>query len=277
MTKSTPVLGVRALTKRFGGLEALSQVDFDVHAGEVVGLVGDNGAGKSTLVKLLSGVHQPTSGHIEVDGERRELTSPVDASDAGIATVYQDLSLAMQRNVAANFFLGRELVVDHWLGRRLGILDRREMERRTHESLAKLLTRVPDVRSSCRVLSGGQRQGLAIARAVTWCGRVLLLDELTSALGVEQQAEVLEIIRRTRDLGIAVVLVSHQMRDVVSVCDRVVVLRLGALAADLAKDELDVDVLVGYITGATPPRPTRRDDISGAGRSTPPVTTGARP
>jgi simple sugar transport system ATP-binding protein len=254
MAGDAPVLGVRGVTKRFGGLEALSEVDFDVHAGEVVGLVGDNGAGKSTLVKILSGVHAPSAGHVEIDGEPRELSSPAVATEAGIATVYQELSLTMQRSVASNFFLGRELVVRHPLGRRLGWLDRREMERQTRQSLSKLLTRVPDVRSACRTLSGGQRQGLAIARAVTWCGRVLILDEPTSALGVEQQREVLDIIRRTRELGIAVLLISHQMQEVVAVCDRVVVLRLGEVVAVLEKQELAVDTLVGYITGSTPAR-----------------------
>lgn len=255
MTGQGPVLGVRAASKHFGGVEALKDVTFEVAAGEVVGLVGDNGAGKSTLVKLLSGVHAPSSGHIELDGVQQRFERPSDATEAGIATVYQDLSLAMQRSVAANFFLGRELTSRTRLGRFFGLLDRGAMERRTHEALSRLLTRVPDVRTPCRALSGGQRQGLAIARAVSWCDRLLILDEPTSALGVEQQREVLEIIRRARDTGIAVLFVSHQMHDVVSVCDRAVVLRLGSIAAVLGRDELTVDSLVGYITGALAPRP----------------------
>ncbi len=252
--EKAPTLRVRGVTKRFGGVEALRGVDLEVGAGEVVGLVGDNGAGKSTLVKILSGVQPPTTGWIELDGEEQGFERPVDATRAGIATVYQDLSLAMQRSVAANFFLGRELTRPGILGRRLGLLDRRLMDRRTHESLSQLLTRVPDVRTACRTLSGGQRQGLAIARAVTWCDRLLILDEPTSALGVEQQREVLEIIRRARQTGVAVLFVSHQMHDVVAVCDRAVVLRLGGVAAVLEGEELHVDNLVGYITGALAPR-----------------------
>lgn len=254
MTTERPVLGVRELTKSFGGVEALKGVSFEVAPGEVVGLVGDNGAGKSTLVKILSGVQPPSSGWIELGGARQSFERPIDATRAGIATVYQDLSLAMQRSVAANFFLGRELTRDGFLGRRLGVLDRRRMERRTHDSLSQLLTRVPEVTSACRTLSGGQRQGLAIARAITWCERLLILDEPTSALGVEQQHEVLEIIRRAKRTGIGVLFVSHQMSDVVSVCDRAVVLRLGGVAAALEGEELNVDTLVGYITGSLPPR-----------------------
>ncbi len=266
MHRRNPVLAVREVTKNFGGVQALGNVSFEVAAGEVVGLVGDNGAGKSTLVKVLSGVHGPSSGHIELDGSPQRFERPVDATRAGIATVYQDLSLAMQRSVAANFFLGRELISTRWLGRRFGLLDRREMEKRTHDALSKLLTRVPDVHTPCRALSGGQRQGLAIARAVTWCDRLLILDEPTSALGVEQQREVLDIIRRARSTGIAVLFVSHQMNDVVSVCDRAVVLRLGAVAATLSGTELTVDALVGYITGSLPARDVQTATSAGGAR-----------
>jgi len=261
------VLSVRWVTKHFGGVEALSDVSFEVSAGEVVGLVGDNGAGKSTLVKMLSGVHTASSGYLEIDGVRQHFERPSDATAAGIATVYQDLSLAMQRSVAANFFLGRELTSPTGVGRLFGILDRRAMERQTHEALSRLLTRVPDVRIPCRALSGGQRQGLAIARAVTWCDRLLILDEPTSALGVEQQREVLDIIRRARDTGVGVLLVSHQMNDVVSVCDRAVVLRLGRVATVLEREELTLETLVGYITGALTSPPTCPVDATPGARS----------
>ncbi len=247
---TAPILKVKDVSKTYGGLRALHGVSMDAFPGEVVGLVGDNGAGKSTLMKIVAGAQPPTAGDIEVGGERRVFANPIDAVEAGISTVYQDLSLAMHRDVAANFFLGRELMSSGWLGRRLGWLDRTAMTERTREELARLHTRIPNVEVMCRELSGGQRQALAIARAAAWCRRVLLLDEPTSALGVKQQHEVLELIRRIRDRGVAVVLVSHQMQDVVSVCDRVTVLRLGEVAAKLTKDEITVDNLVAYITGA---------------------------
>jgi ABC-type sugar transport system ATPase subunit len=247
---AAPVLRVKSVSKTYGGLRALQNVTLEAFPGEVVGLVGDNGAGKSTLMRIVAGAQPPSSGEIEVDGERRVFANPVDAVEAGISTVYQDLALAMQRDVVANFFLGRELLSEGWLGQRLGWLDRAAMRERTREELARLHTRIPNVDVMCRDLSGGQRQALAIARAAAWCRRVLLLDEPTSALGVKQQHEVLELIRRIRDRGVAVVLVSHQMQDVVSVCDRVTVLRLGNVAARLSKDEITVEDLVAYITGA---------------------------
>jgi ABC-type sugar transport system ATPase subunit len=248
--RNAPILRVKNVSKLYGGLRALDGVSIDAFPGEVLGVVGDNGAGKSTLMKIVAGVQPPTSGDIEVAGEHRVFATPSDAVESGISTVYQDLALAMHRDVAANFFLGRELTSSGWLGRRLGWLDRQAMRERTREELAKLHTRIPNVESQCRELSGGQRQALAIARAAAWCRRVLLLDEPTSALGVKQQHEVLELVRRIRDRGVAVVLVSHQMQDVVSVCDRVAVLRLGNVAARLAKDQITVETLVAYITGA---------------------------
>ena len=247
---AAPALKVKNVSKTYGGLRALEAVSLTAFPGEVVGLVGDNGAGKSTLMRIVAGAQPPTSGEIEVDGQARVFANPIDAVEAGISTVYQDLALAMHRDVVANFFLGRELVSPGWLGRRLGWLDRPAMTARTRDELARLQTRIPNVEVMCRELSGGQRQALAIARAAAWCRRVLLLDEPTSALGVKQQHEVLELIRRIRDRGVAVVLVSHQMQDVVSVCDRVTVLRLGNVAARLGKDEITVENLVAYITGA---------------------------
>jgi ABC-type sugar transport system ATPase subunit len=257
-------LGVCGISKRFGGLHALRGVDLQVDRGEVVGLVGDNGAGKSTLMKIIAGVQQPTTGHIAVDGEIRRFSRPSDAVAAGISTVYQDLALAMERDVVANFFLGRELVRPGFLGSRLGWLDRREMRRRTGQELAKLRTRIPDIEARCRDLSGGQRQALAIARAAAWCDRVLLLDEPTSALGVEQQHEVLDLIRRVRDLGAGVLLVSHQMPDVLAVCDRITVLRLGSVVASVDRAGLSVEDLVGYITGAKSAEPAGTAAFAGS-------------
>jgi simple sugar transport system ATP-binding protein len=243
-------LAVRDLTKHYGGVQALRGVSLDVGAGEVLGIVGDNGAGKSTLLKILSGATFPSSGQVLLDGAPVQFASPAAAHEAGIATVYQDLALAGQRDVVANFFLGREKLSGNWLARRIGWLDRRAMASHTVSELARLRTRIPDVRLASRDLSGGQRQALAIARAAAWTSRVLLLDEPTSALGVEQQQQVLTLIRRVAGEGIAVILISHQMPDVLRVCDRAVVLRLGGVAATLAGTELNSENLVGYITGA---------------------------
>jgi simple sugar transport system ATP-binding protein len=243
-------LAVRDLTKHYGGVQALRGVTLQIDAGEVLGLVGDNGAGKSTLLKILSGATFPSSGQVLLDGQPVQFANPAAAHDAGVATVYQDLALAGQRDVVANFFLGKEQLAGNWLARRIGWLDSKAMAAHTVSELARLRTRIPDVRLASRDLSGGQRQALAIARAVAWTSQVLLLDEPTSALGVEQQQQVLDLIRRVRDEGIAVLLVSHQMPDVLRVCDRAVVLRLGLVAATLTGTELTSENLIGYITGA---------------------------
>jgi simple sugar transport system ATP-binding protein len=232
------MLEVRNLAKHFGGVQALRGVSLHVDGGEVLGLVGDNGAGKSTLLKILSGALRPSSGEIEVDGRPVTFTDPHAAREHGVATVYQDLALAAQRDVVANFFLGREITRRfawlgmHWLD--LGWLDNKAMTEHTVKELARLGTRIPDVHAMARDLSGGQRQALAIARAAAWSSSILLL----------------ELIRRVRGEGIAVLLISHQMPDILAVCDRAVVLRLGQVAATLEAGDLTSENLVGYITGA---------------------------
>jgi len=243
-------LAVRDLTKHYGGVQALRGVTLHVDAGEALGIVGDNGAGKSTLLKILSGANFPSSGQVLLDGEPVRFANPAAAHEAGVATVYQDLALAGQRDVVANFFLGREKLSGNWLARRVGWLDCRAMATHTVSELARLRTRIPDVHLASRDLSGGQRQALAIARAAAWSSKVLLLDEPTSALGVEQQQQVLELVRRVSGEGIAVILISHQMQDILAVCDRVVVLRHGLVAATLAGSDLTSENLVGFITGA---------------------------
>jgi len=243
-------LKVVGVSKRYGGVVALDNVNFEVRHGEVVGLVGDNGAGKSTLLKIMAGATVPSSGHIEVNGLRQTFGSPADAAAVGVSTVYQDLALSPKRDVTENFFLGRELLRKNWLGTRLGWLDRAQMKKVTQARLAELRVRIRDLDAECGSLSGGQRQALAIARAAAWCSSALLLDEPTSALGAEQHSEVLELIRNTRSAGRAVVLISHQMPDILTTCDRVVVLRLGRIAAILEREQLNGDDLVGYITGA---------------------------
>ena len=244
-----PVLETRGLAKRYGSLVALDGVNLALRQGEVLALVGDNGAGKSTLLKLLSGDIEPTAGEIRVNGEPQVFRRQTDATAAGIATVYQDLALAPDLDVTANLFLGRELRHRRGVRRLLRSLDRAEMRRRTDLALQRVHIRVPDITSECSRLSGGQRQAVAIARAITWCQHVLLLDEPTAALGVEQQREVLNLIGRVRAEGVSVILVSHQLPHVMEIADRIAILRRGRLAALIDKDTVTVERLVALITG----------------------------
>lgn len=218
-TSRPPVLSLRGISKNFGAVSALTDVDLDINAGEIVALVGDNGAGKSTLVKILAGAHMPSSGSITFDGQPVTLANPAAALKLGIATVFQDLALCENLDVVANIFLGREL---HPLR-----LDEVSMEVRAWTLLKELSARIPSVREPVASLSGGQRQTVAIARSLLMEPRVILLDEPTAALGVAQTAEVLNLIERVRDRGLGVVMISHNMEDVRAVADRIVVLRLG--------------------------------------------------
>ena len=252
-TDSTPVLEVRDLTKSFGAIQALRGVSLSVHAGETVALVGDNGAGKSTLVKCISGVHRPDGGEMLLDGEPLEAADPKASRERGIETVYQDLALVEELDVAGNFFLGREMFRGGALGRAIGLLDLKEMRRRSQEALDEIHVRIPDISKPVAKMSGGQRQGVAIGRAVFWGRRLLILDEPTAALGVDQSAEVLMTVERLRERGLAVLIISHNMQNVMRVADRVVVLRQGLRVADLPKSETDAQQIVGYITGALEP------------------------
>jgi D-xylose transport system ATP-binding protein len=237
-----PVVVMEGIGKRFGSVQALSDVDFDVSAGEVVALVGDNGAGKSTLVKVLAGVHEPDAGTIRVGGRPVHLANPRAAQAAGISTVFQDLSLCDNLDVVANLFLGQERT-------HIGVLDEVDMEREAWGLLKQLSAKIPSVRIPVAGLSGGQRQTVAIARSLVGKPRVVMLDEPTAALGVAQTAEVLNLIERLRDQGLGVVLITHNMADVQAVADRVVVLRLGCNAVDLGADAT-AEELVAAITGA---------------------------
>jgi len=247
--RARPFIEVRDVTKRYGSLYALRGASLELHAGEVVGLVGDNGAGKSTLVNILSGVLQATSGSMLVDGQEVSFRTPVDARKAGIETVYQDLSLAPDLSIWANMFLGREQVVGGPLGR-IGWLDRKAMIAKTTDGLSQTNIRIASVLSRVGRLSGGQRQAVAVGRAVSWGSHVLLMDEPTAALGVEQQQRVGELIKRVASNGIAVLLISHNLPQVYDICDRVVVLFRGETVADLTTSEIDIDDIVGWITGS---------------------------
>jgi simple sugar transport system ATP-binding protein len=225
-------------------------VSFTLDRGMVVGLLGDNGAGKSTLVKCLSGRIRPSGGQILIDGRPTAITGPEHARELGIETVHQDLALLESLDVVANLFMNRELVRSHWPARRLGWLDRKAMERQARAMLDQLEIRVPSLRQPVASLSGGQRQAIAVGRAVGWGQHIVLLDEPAAALGVEQSAHVLELCERLAARGVAVLLVSHNMQHVLDVCQRAVVLRHGAKVADRAIDGLTGQDLVALITGA---------------------------
>jgi simple sugar transport system ATP-binding protein len=244
-----PLLEARDLVKRYGSVEALRGASFTVHPGEVVALIGDNGAGKSTLVKCLSGVEQPDSGQILVDGKPVSLDSPTAARGHGIETAYQDLAVAPDLDPAANLFLGREIRRPGLLGK-IGMLDKAKMRAEATEQFAKFGVSLPDLSVPIGALSGGQRQSVAVARSVAWASRLVFLDEPTAALGVVQRERVLDVVRRVRDTGMAVVLISHNMPEVLSVADRVEVLRLGSRVARFNAAEAKLEDLVGAMTGA---------------------------
>ncbi|MFV2197585.1 ATP-binding cassette domain-containing protein [Nocardiopsis sp. LOL_012] len=252
---STPVLELSGISKTFGAVRALSEVDFHVAPGEVVALLGDNGAGKSTLVKVIAGAHAADSGGtVSWEGEPVSIDSPSDAQRLGIATIYQDLALCDNLDIVANLFLGNEEL--HFPG----TLDEVAMESRARELLDSLSVRIPSLRVPVASLSGGQRQIIAIARSLLGQPRVVMLDEPTAALGVAQTAQVLDLIERLRDQGLGVVLISHNMADVRAVADRAVVLRLGRNAGDFPIAETSYEEIVAAITGAADNPVTRRSE-----------------
>ncbi|WEO77040.1 ATP-binding cassette domain-containing protein [Cryobacterium sp. SO2] len=244
------VLSLRGIDKNFGAVQALTDIDLDIYSGEVVALVGDNGAGKSTLIKILAGVHPQDGGTISHDGKAVSINNPADSNNLGIATVYQDLALCDNLDVVANLFLGHEL------GR--ATINEVEMEKRSWGLLRQLSARIPSVRIPVASLSGGQRQTVAIARSLIGEPRIVILDEPTAALGVAQTAEVLNLIERLRERGLAVVLISHNMADVQAVADRIVVLRLGRNNGEFRVADVTYEDIIAAITGATDNAVTRR-------------------
>jgi D-xylose transport system ATP-binding protein len=253
-TASTPeaLLRLRGVSKSFGAVNALTDIDLEVSSGEVVALVGDNGAGKSTLVKVLAGVHQADSGSISFDGSEVHIADPSAAIGLGIATVFQDLALCENLNVVENLFLGQELSPLR--------LDEVGMEVKSWELLRQLSAKIPTVRIPIASLSGGQRQTVAIARSLLGDPRIIILDEPTAALGVAQTAEVLDLIERLRQRGLGVIMISHNMEDVRAVADRIVVLRLGRNNGEFDAHTVSSEDLVAAITGATDNVVTRRRD-----------------
>ena len=244
-----PILSLSGVSKHFGAVSALTEIELDVHAGEVVALVGDNGAGKSTLVKILAGVHAPSGGEIRFQGRPVTMDRPSDALELGIATVFQDLALCENLDVVANIYLGQE--IGPWQ------LDEVAMEVKAWTLLSELAARIPSVRDVVASLSGGQRQTVAIARSLLLDPKIIMLDEPTAALGVAQTAEVLNLVERLRDRGLGVIMISHNMEDVRAVADRIVVLRLGRNNGVFTPDASNEE-LVGAITGAVDNAVSRR-------------------
>jgi ABC-type sugar transport system ATPase subunit len=246
---SPPLLQARSIAKRFGALQALADVDVDIHSGEVLAILGDNGAGKSTFIKILSGAYEPSAGTLLLDGAPVSFASPQAAADVGIATIFQELALSENLSIAENVFLGRELV-----RRVLGVpfLKRRAMKQKVAELLHTLEAHISDPEAAVGSLSGGQRQAVAISRALNLNARLVIMDEPTAALAVAETRKVLQLIRRLAEGGRAVILISHNMHDVFEVADRIVVFRRGRKIAERRRSETDPEEVVSFITGAHP-------------------------
>jgi D-xylose transport system ATP-binding protein len=246
VTEQAPLLRLENITRNFGAIEALRGVSFDIARGEVVALLGDNGAGKSTLVKIISGGLDATSGRMLFDGEERKFNSPAEAKAAGVETVYQDLSLCTNVDVVANFFMGRE-IVKRYFG--IPVLQEKAMHDAVEKALASAGTRIPSLRTNVEHLSGGQRQAIELNRFVHWGGKLVLLDEPFAALGVEQTRRGLDMIKRVAQQGIGVVIITHIMAQAFQVADRMVVIRQGKVAGDVARDKTSPDDVIRMMTG----------------------------
>jgi fructose transport system ATP-binding protein len=252
VSSPAPVLEARGVVKRFGHVTALSGADFELFPGEVSAVIGDNGAGKSTLIKVLSGALHPDEGELLLDGEPVTFRSPLDARKAGIETVYQDLAVAPALDVAANLFLGRELRRRGPLGQVLRMVDKRGMRREAARQLGELKIAIPSLGVAVENLSGGQRQGVAVARAAAWSRKVVIMDEPTAALGVKETGQVIDLIKRVRERGLPVILISHDMPHVFELADRIHIMRLGRRVAVVTPKTHTMAEAVAIMTGATP-------------------------
>ncbi|MGZ8774086.1 MAG: ATP-binding cassette domain-containing protein [Acidimicrobiia bacterium] len=247
--RGDPVLRVKGATKRFGGILALDAVDIDVFASEILAVLGDNGAGKSTLIKCMSGVYRLDSGQMEIDGDPVHIQSPADARRLGIETVYQDLALFDNLSPSANFYAGRELAGPSWLPFGMRLLRRRSMDEATRDVLNRLHVGLPDLDAAVGLMSGGQRQAVAVARATAFTSRIVILDEPTAALGVREARGVLDLIRRLRDDGKAVIVISHAMDHVMEIADRAIVMRRGRKVGELVPTPESQQRIVSLIVG----------------------------
>jgi len=244
------LLALDGVRKRFGAVEALRGITFSVEAGTVTGLVGDNGAGKSTLMKTITGIYRPDDGQVVFDGRPITGGDPGAIRELGIEMIYQDLALARQQDVASNIFLGRE-PTRRVMGLQIGLIDRPRIESEAERIIARLGARIPSVRYQVGLLSGGQQQSVAIARALTFDPKLVIMDEPTAALAVREVDHVLELIRELKRQGIAVILISHRLTDVFAVCDRIVALRQGLVIADEMTAQTSMNTVVAHIVGAT--------------------------
>ncbi|UPA27727.1 MULTISPECIES: ATP-binding cassette domain-containing protein [Shinella] len=249
-TKPHIVLEARNVVKTYGHVTALDGVDFELRAGEILAVVGDNGAGKSTLIKALTGALHPTSGEILLDGVPIHFKGPLDARHAGIETVYQDLAVAPALDIASNLFLGRELRAPGLLGSLFRRLDKKRMREEARRAMNELKFRLPAIDNPVESLSGGQRQGVAVARAALFARKLVIMDEPTAALGVRETGQVLELIRSIRDRGLPVVLISHNMPNVFDIADRIHIMRLGRRAAVVSPKTHTMNDVVAIMTGA---------------------------
>ncbi len=246
-SQAAPILRLEHVFKRFGGLTAVNDVSVDIYPGEVIGLVGDNGAGKSTLIKMISGVYRPDDGRIFLGDEEITLSSPMEARNLGIETIYQDLALCENLDATVNIFLGKEP-----LRRMLGIfnqVDRPHMLAESHKVLNRLDIKIPDLRKPIRQMSGGQRQAVAIARALYWNARLVIMDEPTAALGVPEQRKVHELVHMLKANNVPVIIISHNLQDVFATADRIVVMRRGSKVGDLLAQDTSGDELVSLMVG----------------------------
>ncbi|QBD81691.1 sugar ABC transporter ATP-binding protein [Ktedonosporobacter rubrisoli] len=248
MSTTQPILQVKDISKHFGGLIAVDRVSLEVYPGEVVGLLGDNGAGKSTLIKLISGVHHPDGGQIVLDGHEVSFSSPLEARRQGIETIYQDLALCENLDAPANIFLGRE-PIRRFLGL-LNVLNRAYMLTESRQVLDQLDIKIPNLRRPIRLMSGGQRQAVAIARAVYWNARLMIMDEPTAALGIPEQQKVLQLVRTLRERGVPVIIISHNLQDVFAVADRIIVMRRGRKAGERSIKATNDNEIVSMMVGA---------------------------
>lgn len=244
-----PMLRIHQLVKRFGGLTAVNKVDMEVYPGEVVGLVGDNAAGKSTLIKCIAGVYQPDEGEIYFHGQRVRFSRPIEARNAHIETIYQDLALAGNLTVGANIFMGRE-AKKRYLGGLIKVLDERYMLAESQKIMARLGIHIPDLAQQIETLSGGQRQAVAIARAVYWKAELMIMDEPTNNLGVVEQRQVLDLVQELKEQGVPVILISHTLPDVFAVTDRIIVLHRGYKVTEKKTSKTNSQEIVQYMVGA---------------------------
>lgn len=246
--RGTPLYETRNVSKSYGSVKAVQDVSLAVYRGEILGLVGDNGAGKSTLVKILSGVYTPDAGEVLLEGAEQHWKSPHDAMSAGVETLYQDSGLALDLTIGANVFLGREKMRSGLLGK-LGLLDQKAMDREAAEDLERTGIAVSGAKRRVGQLSGGQRQAVAIGRAVAWAQKVIILDEPTNHLGARQAGEVLSVMKAAKGRGLGVIFISHTLPHILEICDRIAVMRLGSIVRDAETSAFSAESLLGTITG----------------------------